>query len=242
MSFMNYSIKELKKNCLKKNGPISCRLYFRRVAVYITWLFVRTSISPNQVTFLSFILQLVGSALLFFSSYKYSVIAVILLQLRMIFDSVDGELARCKNMRSGIGVYYDRLIHAIEPLAFIGIAYASFIKFNDITFFLLAFSITMSMLFLRLTISEKYRVYYEQKLTKKKEQKKESKISLLKIGKLFYDKSGFLFRIPALFNIVAVLAFFNKLHWSLYFYGILFPFAALGSFLYESMVRFKQVE
>ena len=68
--------------------------------------------------------------------------------------------------------------------------------------------------------------------------KEPSKNSLKKI----FDKVGVLSRMPGTLNVITIAAFFNYTHIVLYFYIFFMPLVALGSFLYESRIRFNRLE
>ena len=228
---------------MKRGGPFYARI-IRRIAVYLTWIFARTSITPNQVTFLTLIMVLAGSFFFFFGTYKYNIIAILFFHLRVLFDSVDGQLARIKKKTSIIGHYYDRLIHGVaETLLFVAIAYAAYSESNNIVYFILAFSIMLSVLMLRLVIAEKYRLFYDHKLYPKNEKEEiKKKKTLLSMLKSVHDKLGYVFRHPDIYIILTFFVIINKLHWLLWFYGLTYPFITAGAFIYESKVNFKKIE
>lgn len=84
-----------------------------KVLVYAPWriigfpffvLGLRTSISGNLLTFLSFVVSISG-ALLFITGFGYyeRLIAAMLIQIGLGIDNVDGALARAKNQASVFG-------------------------------------------------------------------------------------------------------------------------------------------
>ena len=77
-------------------------------------LFLKTSVTPNQMTVASGIFGVIGSIMLISESYLNLIIAAIFLQIYTILDLVDGDIARAKNMQSNFGmwldIFFDKLI------------------------------------------------------------------------------------------------------------------------------------
>ena len=91
-------------------------------------------LTPNQVTFLSFLIAL-SSPLLFL--YKYPLFAGLLAQISSIVDGVDGELARLMRKKSSFGAFFDSTLDRYADVAIIlGMVYYSLFFEN----FSLAFS------------------------------------------------------------------------------------------------------
>ena len=89
------------------------RLYMRRFSPYATVLFARLGWSPNAVT-VCFILAGVAAGLLTaVPGLPAAVGVVVLIQLYLLFDCSDGELARYTGRFSAAGVYLDRMGHYI---------------------------------------------------------------------------------------------------------------------------------
>jgi phosphatidylglycerophosphate synthase len=87
------------------------RLYMRRFSPYATVLFARLGWSPNAVT-VAFIVSGVAAGLLAAVPGLPAAIGVaVLIQLYLLFDCSDGELARYTGRFSATGVYLDRMGH-----------------------------------------------------------------------------------------------------------------------------------
>jgi len=98
------------------------RLYMRRFSPYATVLFARLGWSPNAVT-VCFILAGVAAGLLAAVPGLPAAVGVaVLIQLYLLFDCSDGELARYTGRFSAAGVYLDRMGHYIaEALLLAGL-------------------------------------------------------------------------------------------------------------------------
>jgi phosphatidylglycerophosphate synthase len=87
------------------------KLYMRRVSPYCTRLLLPTGISPNGVTWLMIVVGVCAGALLTLPGLAPAVGAVLLIQLQLMLDCSDGELARWKGVSSPVGIYLDRIGH-----------------------------------------------------------------------------------------------------------------------------------
>jgi phosphatidylglycerophosphate synthase len=98
------------------------RLYMRRVSPYATLVFARWGWSPNMVT-VAFMLSGIAAAVVAAVPGLAAAFGVFLLiQLYLLFDCSDGELARYTKRFSPAGIYLDRMGHYIgEALLLFGL-------------------------------------------------------------------------------------------------------------------------
>ncbi|MCZ7531701.1 MAG: CDP-alcohol phosphatidyltransferase family protein [Acidimicrobiia bacterium] len=87
------------------------RWYMRRLSVYATWILVRTGLSANAVTGLMIVVGLVGAAAISTGGIAGAAAGVVLIQVYLLLDCSDGEVARWRETQSMTGVYLDRLGH-----------------------------------------------------------------------------------------------------------------------------------
>jgi phosphatidylglycerophosphate synthase len=100
-------------------------LWGRRVSVYFTRLAVRTPITANQVTVAMIVIGLAGSAALLLGGLIGPALCAVAIQLYILADCIDGEIARWTQTTSPRGVYLDRLGHYIvESSLFPAFGYA----------------------------------------------------------------------------------------------------------------------
>ena len=100
--------------------------FLRKISKLFTWAAVRLKMTPNQVTLISFAVGL-------YSAYQFSIgtfwsifAGAVLLQLSIIIDCVDGELARYTRQFSELGAWLDAITDRIkEYLVFFGLAYGA---------------------------------------------------------------------------------------------------------------------
>ena len=100
--------------------------FLRKISKLFTWLAVRLKMTPNQVTLISFGIGLL-SAYEFSKGNFWAIFAgAVLLQLSIIIDCVDGELARYTRQFSQLGAWLDAITDRIkEYLVFFALAYGA---------------------------------------------------------------------------------------------------------------------
>lgn len=92
----------------------------RPVAGFIVWVLYPTSITPNQVTIASTIAGLIAAGLYLHNEPASTAIAGLLVTLKDVFDSADGQLARAKQQYSRIGRFLDSIGDFVVNLAVFG--------------------------------------------------------------------------------------------------------------------------
>jgi len=97
--------------------------FLRKFSKILTWVAVKVGATPNQVTLISFAIGL-------YSAYSFSLggfwnlfLGAVLLQLSIIVDCVDGELARYTRKFSQLGAWLDAVTDRVkEYMVFLGLA------------------------------------------------------------------------------------------------------------------------
>ncbi|MET8156107.1 CDP-alcohol phosphatidyltransferase family protein [Sphaerisporangium sp. NPDC005289] len=92
-------------------------LYMRKLSIYVTWALARTPISPNQVTGLMIVSGLLAGVVLALPGLWAAIAAAVLIQVYLLLDCSDGELARWTHRTSITGVYLDRVGHYFAEAA-----------------------------------------------------------------------------------------------------------------------------
>jgi len=157
------SIEELRKICQGTD-----KWPQRRISIYITKFLLRTSITADQVTVLDIIVGFVGSAFLFLRGCLYPFIGALLLQLFIILDLVDGEVARYRYYPRTIPVgkgrnpvsefLQDILERPIYSLALFGLSFGVYQSMQDATVLILGFSAALFLLLNSLTDLDRERL------------------------------------------------------------------------------------
>jgi phosphatidylglycerophosphate synthase len=94
------------------------RLYVRRFSPYLTRMLLRTPVTPNGVTWLMLLAGVAAAAVITLPGLVPALAAVVLIQLQILLDCSDGELARWRQTSSTAGIYLDRLAHYVTEAAF----------------------------------------------------------------------------------------------------------------------------
>jgi phosphatidylglycerophosphate synthase len=93
------------------------RLYIRRASPYLTRALLRTPLTPTAVTWLMLGTGLAAAGLLTLPGLGFAVLAFLAIQLQILLDCTDGEMARWRRQSSVAGVYVDRLAHYVTETA-----------------------------------------------------------------------------------------------------------------------------
>jgi phosphatidylglycerophosphate synthase len=93
------------------------RLYMRRVSPFLTRLLLRAGLSPNTVTALMIVVGLAAAGVLSIPGLLPAAGAVLLIQLQLLLDCSDGEVARWRGVSSPVGIYLDRVAHYVTEAA-----------------------------------------------------------------------------------------------------------------------------
>jgi phosphatidylserine synthase len=98
----------------------------RKFSKLFTWAAVRLKMTPNQVTLISFAIGLLSAYEFSRGTFWTIFTGAILLQLSIIIDCVDGELARYTRQFSALGAWLDAITDRIkEYLVFFALAYGA---------------------------------------------------------------------------------------------------------------------
>ncbi|MBL4664583.1 MAG: CDP-alcohol phosphatidyltransferase family protein [Nitrospinaceae bacterium] len=105
----------LLKSCGLSNDSFMDRLITRFISRQLTSFFLKTSFTPNQITFLSLVIGLVAALCFFSGGHKMGIAGSILLLVSAWVDCADGEVARLKFMTSEWGakldIISDNIVH-----------------------------------------------------------------------------------------------------------------------------------
>lgn len=94
-------------------------LYMRWISLRATRLLIGSPISANGYTYLMIVAGVGAGAALLIPGVGGAVAGALLIQLYLLLDCVDGELARWRKQTSITGVYLDRLGHYVCEAAFL---------------------------------------------------------------------------------------------------------------------------
>ncbi|MET9518936.1 CDP-alcohol phosphatidyltransferase family protein [Streptomyces sp. NPDC002994] len=85
------------------------RLYMREVSLRVDRHLVNTRVTPNQLTYVMTVAGALAAPALLVPGIPGALLGVLMVQLYLLLDCVDGEIARWKKQYSLAGVYLDRV-------------------------------------------------------------------------------------------------------------------------------------
>jgi len=229
------SIKEIReKYQYSPSDTWYARMVCRKFSVYFTWFFLRTPIIPNQITFLMILSGIIGGIFLGIKGHITGLIGVLFLQLFLILDCVDGEVARCKKKFSSKGKFLDLVANDIVFISiFSGLTsrvFSNNYEIFDFSLFHNPFVIISGISAIIFFLLSKLSSYHAKEV--------DERISgnFLKSGRINIKIKSTILRMvynlsspPPIIVIVTVGAVFNLFSYILFFYGIFFLMYYLAS-------------
>ena len=125
-----YTYKDIKASLTKKKNSRSSlwvQLWVRRASFPLTYLFINTGWTANMVSILSWVIIFIASVLLAINDFWIILSGIILTNLWLVLDCVDGNIARVKKKRTYMGDFFDA-IAGYGPFSFttIGLGFAAY--------------------------------------------------------------------------------------------------------------------
>ena len=131
--------------------------FIRPAAGGIVRFLYKTSITPNAVTLLSILAGLNGAFFLLSPGFASALTAGILIEVKDVLDSADGQLARVKQMSSRRGRFYDSLGDIlVNAMLFLALGLSMAHENHNSLYLLLAF-----IAFAGTTLRVSYHVFYQ---------------------------------------------------------------------------------
>lgn len=93
------------------------RLYMRDVSPYVSTAFIRLGVPPNPITYLMILAGVGAGAVLAFGGWWTALAAALLVQIYLLLDCCDGEVARYTGRTSVAGIYLDRIGHYLAEIS-----------------------------------------------------------------------------------------------------------------------------
>ncbi len=107
---MKYSFKSILESLpVKKNSNSSwwVKLWVRRVSFIFTYLFINLGFSPNGVSVVSMFVALTSFICFAIPQTWALIVALVCINLWLILDCVDGNIARCRKKKTVYGEFVD---------------------------------------------------------------------------------------------------------------------------------------
>ena len=150
---------------LKKNtdGPVS-RILNRPISIKISELLLKTKITPNEISLISFIVAFFGALFFYIGDYFSLVIGGILVHLSSIIDGCDGEVARLKLVETKYGGWFDAVLDRYADAIIIwGMIHGHWILHNDVIIWTVGFMALMGS-FLNSYTADKYDTIFRKRI------------------------------------------------------------------------------
>jgi CDP-L-myo-inositol myo-inositolphosphotransferase len=155
-------IERLRKNT---DGPIS-RILNRPISIKISELLLKTKITPNQISLVSFITSFFGALFFYVGEYIFLIIGGILVQLSSIIDGCDGEVARLKLIQTRYGGWFDAVLDRYaDAIIIFGMIHGHWLLHNDIVIWTIGFAALVGS-FLNSYTADKYDAIFKNRIEK----------------------------------------------------------------------------
>jgi CDP-L-myo-inositol myo-inositolphosphotransferase len=145
------------------DGPVS-RILNRPISNKISELLLKTKITPNQISLISFIVALFGALFFYIGDYFSLVIGGILVHLSSIIDGCDGEVARLKLVETKYGGWFDSVLDRYaDAIIIFGMIHGHWILHNDIIIWTIGFMALIGS-FLNSYTADKYDTIFRKRI------------------------------------------------------------------------------
>lgn len=152
-------------NRFKKPGERENKNYgfvfhtLRYISYWVSIPFVYLPFSPNQITLLTNILQVISIFVVAYADGYHKLYGALIYFIGGIFDFVDGNIARFKNKISKKGIFFDQIGHVfVGPLFYVGIGLAAYNNTLNVNFLYMTILIAMfvPLMSYQISISSQY--------------------------------------------------------------------------------------
>lgn len=127
---MKYSYKYIKDSLpVKKNSNSSLwvKTLIRKISFPFTFLFINLGFSANAVSVLSIFVAISGCACYMIPNKGCIIAAIVLINLWLVLDCVDGNIARCMKRKTVFGEFVDDIGgYYVEALVYLAIGVCAF--------------------------------------------------------------------------------------------------------------------
>ena len=117
-------------------SDIGVEKVYRIFSRYIVDKIVNTNITPNNLSWVSFFLIIISIPFVIFKENNYfNLVGFILINLSLILDCADGDLAIKKNMKSSFGAHLDCTLDRLADNFFIiTIIFSNYVNENNVIY------------------------------------------------------------------------------------------------------------
>ena len=205
---------------------------YNYISKIISPLFIKLNFSANFVTIISGLIGVFGSLLILFNSNFYNILAFIFLNIFVVLDLVDGDIARYNNSSSLFGRWLDLFFDKLNEILFISIlSYAAYMTSEENIYLILGFLlITMHFLYQYIILANLYWFSGQSKNIKiKKNDSSIKQIEKRSIGNFILVH--FTMKHATLFFVGSIFVLFGEYHFAIFFLSIIATFSVFLSCL-----------
>lgn len=91
-------------------------MVFSNLSLRLSYVLIRTSVTPNQVTLLSTVIGLAGAAMIFSTDYWFRLLGIVVWFVAYVLDFCDGEIARYRRLQSEFGHWFDMVTDRVKDV------------------------------------------------------------------------------------------------------------------------------
>lgn len=106
-------------SCRKDNDGVIARYIDRYISIFISRFLCKTTITPNQVSVLVFLMGVISFFFMIKGSFLYLLIGVLFYKFSQTIDGCDGEIAKSKFQTSRLGEWMDTLFDNLATVMFL---------------------------------------------------------------------------------------------------------------------------
>ena len=214
------------------------------ISPYLVQASAALNIHPNTLTFFSVVTTLIGIFLFFLGSAQPLIIGAILVQVGLIFDVADGQLARATNQKSAFGAWFDYMSDRLtEFLAIFALTYSAFSATGDAQLFTLAFAGILATNLRHYDFSLRKTLGVTAISNRYSDEKKLAKTGLARLRAIL--KESLLFMQSERLAVISICAIIGKIELMLWIYliwGGLILFAKAGVSWYNHFTKSSNVK
>lgn len=196
--------------------------FTRIFSIYFTHLFLRTSITPNQITVLSVFVFFSGILCFFSTQLEFHLFALFLIFFSIVLDGCDGEVARYRKSGRQSGIFYTEPVsHDIQyGLMFPLISVALFVQGYSPVYLILGMAASIAKLLYRAAEMHFWPLRHGKADEKKIEaMKQQYHMKPVQIRFFYWVNKNFFSSCGVLVTMI-VLAPINHMDWYLWIYAV----------------------
>lgn len=197
------------------NGGFFSDHYIHQISFLFNQIFIRTNITPNQITFLSLFVGLLAAFLVSYGTSWLLIAGGILIILSYALDCCDGDIARYKKMTSKKGSWLDFISDEIKNSSFIfGITIGLFRQTGELSVFFFGM-IALIALYMTFVVVEGAGKRLEQNILKESH----GRIGIIKkLQRLGLKQKYLALTTDVDITITGILVAINRLPWALAYF------------------------